>query len=192
VIPRVSISYPRAGRFYITWPLKKGDLVELVFSETSRDNYQAGDGGEVDPDDFRRFDLSDAYALPGACPESKAINDFDSDNLALGVDDGGPTIVIKENGNISVIPSGSGFGHIGADEGAEPIALAIKADTRFTALETYLIGTLVTWANSHQHTYLTPIAPIPSAPILTTVPNVPPLTPIAAGTSVASTKSKAT
>ena len=142
VIPRIPLSFPRAGKYYITWPIKKGDLVELVFTESSRDNYKAGSGKEIEPDDFRRFDLSDAYAIPGAYPESKAIRNFDAENLSLGVD-GGATIVIKEDGNISVIPSGSGVANIGADSGSQFIARLndlVAADVTMQAFLLQLIG----------------------------------------------------
>jgi len=182
IIPRVPLQYPRAGRFFITWPIKAGDLVELVFTEASRDNFKAGSGNEVEPDDFRRFDLSDAYAMPGAYPESKAIRNFDADNLRLGVD-GGATIVIKEDGNVSVIPSGAGFGHIGAENGAEPIALGNKTDTRFNALENAVIN-MASTINAN-------VAVANSIPLHAAYPQTPVVPPLP-GSSVGSTKSKAT
>lgn len=96
VIPRVPVAFPRAGKFFITWPLKAGDLVELVFSEASRDNFKGGDGSEADPDDFRRFDLSDAVAHPCGYPESKPINDFDAENIAIGFDGGKIVLHMRE------------------------------------------------------------------------------------------------
>jgi len=182
VVPRVPLSFPRAGKFYVTWPIKKGDLVELVFSEASRDSYKAGSGKEIEPDDFRRFDLSDAYAVPGAYPESKAIRNFDADNLSLGVD-GGATIVIKEDGNVSVIPSGGGFAHVGADSGSEPIALGLKTDARFTALENAVIA-MATVINAN-------VAVANSIPLHATFQQAP-VVPPSAGSSVGSSKSKAT
>ena len=198
VLPRVPVAFPRAGKFYITWPLKKGDLVELVFTESSRDNYKAGDGGEVDPDDFRRFDLSDAYATPAAYPESRAISNFDADNLSLGVD-GGATIAIKEDGNVSIIPSGGGVVNVGADSGADFAAMAAKVDARIAALESAVIAmTVVINANDLLDVAavnaligwgLTVTPPYPgSPPGLVNAPVVPP-TP---GVSVAATKAKVT
>lgn len=102
VIPRVPIAWPRAGNFHITWPIKKGDLVEVIITEASRDNFQAGDGAEVDPDDFRRFDLSDAWAYPAAgYPDDEAIKNFDPDDLVIGLD-GGVVIHVKESGEIAL------------------------------------------------------------------------------------------
>jgi hypothetical protein len=125
VIPRVPVAFPRAGRFMITWPLKPGDLVEVVFSEASRDAFQAGAGIEVDPDDFRRFDLSDAWAIPAAgYPDSKAIKTFDPVDLVIGVD-GGVVIHIKESGEI----------HLGAKIATDALALASLVKARLDTIQ---------------------------------------------------------
>ncbi len=198
VVPRVPICYPRAGKFYITWPLKKGDLVELVFTEQSRDVFKAGDGQEVDPDDFRRFDLTDAVALPGAYPESRALGDFDADNLATGVE-GGARIVIKENGNLAMVPSGGGVASVGAEDGSDFAAMAAKVDARIAALESSVIAmattinandaldvvavnALIAWG-------LTVVPPFPAVPpALVNAPVIPP-TP---GVTTAATRAKVT
>lgn len=134
VIPRVPLAWPRAGKFFVTWPIKPGDLVEVVISESSRDNFQAGDGAEVDPDDFRRFDLSDAWAYPGAgYPESRAIENFDPDDLVIGVD-GGVVAHFKESGEIA----------LGSKDPADNVALA--------SLVKAVVNDLRTWASSHIHT----------------------------------------
>ena len=44
VIPDVPVVFPRAGGFFISLPIKKGDFVLLVFCERSIDNYTAGQG----------------------------------------------------------------------------------------------------------------------------------------------------
>jgi hypothetical protein len=133
VIPRVPVAWPRAGKFFITWPLKKGDLVEVIITDASRDNFQSGDGAEVDPDDFRRFDLSDAWATPAAgYPDKRAIKNFDPDDLVIGVD-GGVVIHVKESGEI----------HLGSKNAADALALAsqVKAEnqTLFDAISNAVI-----------------------------------------------------
>lgn len=125
VIPRVPVAWPRAGKFIITWPIKKGDLVEIVISESSRDTFQAGDGVEADPDDFRRFDLSDAWAYPAAgYPDNIAIENFDPDDLVIGVD-GGVVIHVKESGEI----------HLGSKDAADALALASLVKTELDAVK---------------------------------------------------------
>ena len=160
VIPRVPVAWPRAGRFIVTWPLKPGDLVELVVSESSRDAFQGGAGDETDPDDFRRFDLSDVWAYPGAgYPDSKAIKNFDPDDLVIGVD-GGVVIHIKEDGTIN----------LGSKTPADAVALAAKVLTE--------LSSIVTAFNAHTHIGVTVGAGV------TGTPSPPPL---AAPSAVAST-----
>ena len=161
VIPRVPICFPRAGLFYITWPVESGDLCELVFSEQSRDNLKAAGGvNETDPDDFRRFDLSDAFAIPGGYPEAKAIADFDSENIAIGKDNGGAVFRLKPDGNVAVVPAGSGKVHIGAD----PAALAIARLTDKTISDVTMSAWITLVTN-----YLIALAPLFNAPSSTPV-----------------------
>jgi hypothetical protein len=146
VIPRVPLAFPRAGNFKITWPIRKGDLVDLVFTETSRDNFKAGDGGEVDPDDFRRFDLSDAVAYPGGHPESKALTDFSPDHIEIGTDGG--VIVSIHSDEI----------HLGSRQASDALALASKVKSELDTLQ----GNY----DTHTHLYL----PGPGGAIATAVP----------------------
>lgn len=64
VIPGVPVVFPQSGSGGITFALEPGDIVLLVVAAASLDSWLAGDGAEVDPGDDRRFDLSDAVALP--------------------------------------------------------------------------------------------------------------------------------
>lgn len=64
VINGVPVAFPGAGEFAMTWPLAAGDLVLLIFCHSSLDKW-LDVGGEVDPLDPRRFNMSDAVAIPG-------------------------------------------------------------------------------------------------------------------------------
>lgn len=57
---------------YISLPVKEGCRCTLIFSERSLDDYLAT-GREVLPEDSRRFDLSDAYVIPGFFPDGEVI-----------------------------------------------------------------------------------------------------------------------
>lgn len=59
----VPVVFPRTKTAAITFPIEKGDSVLLVFSEKSLDEWI--DKGKGTPEDPRRFDLSDAFAIPG-------------------------------------------------------------------------------------------------------------------------------
>ena len=102
VIPDVPVNFPRAGGFFMTFPIAKGDLVELHFMERSIDNYLSGEGDEYDPDEFRTHDLSDAVAVPGFYPFKRSIKDISAVNMVLGKDDGGIQIHLTPEGTMEI------------------------------------------------------------------------------------------
>ena len=59
----VPVGFPSGGGASITYPLSSGDVVLLVFASAPMSRYRE-EGAEGDPSDVRRFDLSDAWALP--------------------------------------------------------------------------------------------------------------------------------
>lgn len=64
VVANVPVVFPRTKKFIMHYPIKKDDGVLLVFSERSLDNYLST--GKDDPiDDGKKFDLTDAIAIPG-------------------------------------------------------------------------------------------------------------------------------
>lgn len=64
VIPNVPIAYPQSSESMISFPLKVGDPVLLLFSERSIDIWKDR-GGSISPEDPRKFDITDAIAIPG-------------------------------------------------------------------------------------------------------------------------------
>ncbi len=70
IIDRVPVIFPSSEGFSMTFPLKPGDTVLLVFSERSLENWLVK-GGEQEPGDPRKFDLTDAIAIPGIKPFSR-------------------------------------------------------------------------------------------------------------------------
>lgn len=63
VLHGVPVGFPSGGGASITYPLTSGDVVLLVFASAPLGRYRE-EGAEGDPSDVRRFDLSDAWALP--------------------------------------------------------------------------------------------------------------------------------
>lgn len=63
VLHGVPVGFPSGGGASITYPLESGDIVLLVFASAPLGRYRE-EGAEGDPSDVRRFDLSDAWALP--------------------------------------------------------------------------------------------------------------------------------
>lgn len=70
VIVNVPVIFPRTANFSFTHPIEEGDLVLLLFCERSLEKYLA-EGGEQEPGDRRKHDLTDAIAIPGLYPFSE-------------------------------------------------------------------------------------------------------------------------
>lgn len=86
LIPNVPVAFPRGGGASMTFPLKKGDSVLLVFAMRSLDVWK-NKGGVVDPQDGRKFHITDAIAIPGGYPESKPEPRASSANLRIQIGD---------------------------------------------------------------------------------------------------------
>lgn len=71
IITNCPILFHRTSVFSMTYELKPGDTGLIVVSERSLDVWLQKDGGIVDPDDQRRFDMTDGVFIPGLFPFSK-------------------------------------------------------------------------------------------------------------------------
>lgn len=101
VLSQVPVRFLKSGDFTITFPLKAGDEVALYFIERSIDNWLE-DGGIQSPNDFRKFDLSDAYAVPVLYSQQQKITNFDPDNMVIKSTNGKSKITLKTDGTISM------------------------------------------------------------------------------------------
>lgn len=63
IVQNVPVMFPGAGSNRLTFPIAIGDTMLLVFADSSLDKWLAR-GGEVDPEDDRHFDITDAVAYP--------------------------------------------------------------------------------------------------------------------------------
>ncbi len=143
VITNVPVVFPGGGGMRITFPVRAGDTVMLVFSDRSIDSWLA-QGGEATPEDERRHHLSDAIAIPGLHPNTAAWSGTEANVVTIGDD-----------------TSASDF-----------VALSTATKNEITALRN-TVNTLVTLYNAHQHlappsggptTALTPALPSAPAP----------------------------
>jgi len=155
VIPDVPIVFPRGGGYHLTFPIKSGDHVLLVFNESSIDNFMGGSGAEVSPDNFNRFDLSDPVAYAGFYPEAKSLSDSDPDDMTLGKDDG-VVIHIKDDGTIN----------LGSKDPADHLSLASIVNSEFERIDAEL-ASLKSLLDSHTH-----IGAVPGPPFLMTGTNL--------------------
>ncbi len=65
VISDVPIVMPGTNEMIISLPIKKGDGCLVLFSERSLEAYMSSNLADVEPQDPRRFSLSDAICIPG-------------------------------------------------------------------------------------------------------------------------------
>lgn len=72
----------RAGDTYITLPIKPGDTGLAIFSQRDITNWKET-GGEVELQSLRIHDYNDALFLPYFGPASKAISNYNSNNITI-------------------------------------------------------------------------------------------------------------
>jgi hypothetical protein len=88
-ITNVPVHFPGAGGFRITFPIQKGDTGYVIFSDRSLDRWLAGRGEEIDLDDERCHDITDAIAFePGIRPFGNPWTGAHADHLTIGKDGG--------------------------------------------------------------------------------------------------------
>jgi len=100
VLPNVPIVFQRTNNSGLTFPMKVGDGVLLLFSERALERWYLS-GQDSEPGDPRRYDLSDAIATPG-------LFGFNTKNLASNNEDleihhNGFKITITAAGKISLV-----------------------------------------------------------------------------------------
>jgi len=82
VLVGVPVVFPRTKDAYIHLPVKSGDNCMVLFSERSLDIWKK-QGGSVDPQDPRKFHLSDAVAIPGLYSNPDKFVVVNPDNITI-------------------------------------------------------------------------------------------------------------
>ena len=72
LISNVPVAFPRMGEGFLRFPVNSGDSGMLVFQERSIDRWLEL-GRRIDPEDPRKFSLSDAVFVPGLNPKNKPL-----------------------------------------------------------------------------------------------------------------------
>lgn len=132
VLPRVPVVFPRAGGYFLSFPVVPGDSVLLVFNDRSIDNYSASSGAApVDPVDLRKHDISDAVALVGFGPFAKAIKGDVSSGAVFGKEGGAQ---VRAKGQTIEITTA------GASAASDFVAMSAKVDAIFTLIDSTIKG----------------------------------------------------
>lgn len=175
VIPNVPLVQPSSGTTFIHLPIEVGTGVLLIFSERSIDKWKTS-GGFQDPDDPRKFDLSDAIAIPGLRPFNDPVSP--PNNTQITIKSGTTEIRISKDGAVSIVASTV---HLGELSASDFVALAQKVDNALADIKSAF--------DSHQHPG-TGLLDSLSGPV--TGMTGAPTSPLPAAASVAATKVKAT
>lgn len=99
LLENVPILFPGGTSFNVTFPVNIGDYVLLIFIERSIDLWLSV-GGQVTPNDPRKFDLSDAVAIPGLQPFTADFTNRNNDDFNISF--AGSSITIRSNGDIEI------------------------------------------------------------------------------------------
>ncbi len=167
IIENVPVLHSRGGGFIVDIPLKPDDLVILLFSQRSIDNYLETDGkSTLDPQDSRLFDLSDCYALPVGITKRNKPNAYSSSDLVIKTEDGAGEFHMTLSGDMNVKAGTVRLGSLTADKA---LALATDVKNKLDGIATNL--------NAHTHTTISIGTPTSNN-----------LTPLIQDNTVASTK----
>lgn len=99
ILENVPIIFPSSGNFNMSFPVNSGDYVLLLFSERSIDLW-LNTGGQVTPNDRRKFDLSDAIAIPGLKPFNSDFSYNNGNDFSINFN--GSSILIKPDGSVVI------------------------------------------------------------------------------------------
>ena len=186
VLPCVPVLFPRAGPWFLAFPVAPGDTGLILCLTSSIGPWRSGNGDVADPGDLRRAHLTNAVFLPvGLVPRSQALTHAPASGGALTLgSDTGTRVTLDADGALEITQGSTvrlrldpdGTVHLGSDAG-EFIALANLVNDRLAKLQ----------AAFDAHVHATAALGPPSPP--TPVPGSIPVGPLA---SVAATKAKAT
>ena len=144
IINNIPVAFPSAAGFSLVFPLSKDDEVTLLFAERSLAEWKATGEAIATPQSLRRFDLSDAIAIPGGVAPVDPVP-------SAGVDAGAMVVrgtLIK----------------LGSSTATDFVALASLVSTQLNAIRTTF--------NLHVHATAAPGPPAPPLPLLPAIGSV--------------------
>jgi hypothetical protein len=98
IIPSVPVNFPSSngGNCRIVLPIKAGDFGYIVVCDRSIEKWLSGDGQEVNPQDVRIHDFTDAIFVPGLRPFANPLDIENADDL----------FIINTDSKIQLSPNG--------------------------------------------------------------------------------------
>jgi hypothetical protein len=92
----VPICFPRGGGYAVTFPIRAGDEVLIVFSSRCIDGWWQS-GGVQAPPSLRMHDLSDGFAIPGPTSIPNALSGVSSNSLRVMNEEATKYVEISES-----------------------------------------------------------------------------------------------
>lgn len=142
-LPNVRIEFPQTASFFMSFPLAANDFVWVHFGEQSLDAWYDRGGTNIEDPVDRRFDLSDAFAVPARDP-SNPIGDTNSSAIVIGAKGGTNARAYFKQSIIA----------LGEENPSEFVALATKVFNEINALRS-TVNAHATAFNTHTHTGVT-------------------------------------
>lgn len=123
VISNVPVAFPTAGGIFLSLPIQAGDVGVVLITDRSLEKWLSA-GGEVEPDDTRTHNLSDAVFYPGLKPFGAARQGVSTTAAALQVENG-----------VGVFVKAGKVG-LGEEDPTDAVAMAQKVYDALNALKT--------------------------------------------------------
>jgi len=108
VIEDVPVVFPGAASLWLTFDVPVDSYVMLIFSERAITTWLATGGVDVDPVSNRKFDISDAFAVPGIYPTADVLDPgVTEDAMELRMDTDGVITLTNAGGSVSIAADGA-------------------------------------------------------------------------------------
>lgn len=142
----VVLCFPRAGGYAITFPVRAGDEVLIVFSCRCIDSWwQSGGVNNIVPE-FRMHDLSDGFALLAPTSQPKKLSGIPSDSLQITNEDqtkfieiSPDKVTVQSDGDVDI--TGANINLNGdITQNADNIYLNANVSIHITAPDIYISG----------------------------------------------------
>ncbi|MCP4570116.1 MAG: hypothetical protein GY841_21250 [FCB group bacterium] len=174
ILREIPVLFPHFGKFFISFPFKKGDFVAIQIADFSQDQYLSSQGNVTNVIDPRRNDLSDACVVPLAfSPLAKHIEEAHPDNMVIGIDEGGMQLHFDDSGSVTVKFDGADTLKLENSGASSTLALGTAEMHAMIAeqFEIFWNATLMTGFGLHTHVAppgggatAVPVPPLPSFP----------------------------
>ena len=95
--------FPRAGGYCLTFPVKPGDEVLIIFNDMCLDSWWQS-GGEQTQLETRRHDLSDAMCILGITSVPKAVENYSTNSMMLRNEDRDSYLeIVDDNKTVNIV-----------------------------------------------------------------------------------------